>query len=404
MENFNQTLITWGNSQRQMPAEAHELKAKILAKAATLPQEPKRHFSNFRIPVFLLSGAAVVVLGLMVLQSNTLPKSQNIQTEIPNSSSLSPTVTDSLESSLSQRAPQIMNEKTATSLELRDVERLDGGLYINKQSPSTYYNMGEEISAKDQREFLKISYSASISSRNVSEASDKTKTILTGLDGRIDSYSTNQDQAYISFVMPAKNLEAFKLQIKDLAGKKFYIESVNAQNLLSQKQDLENQTKTIQESFNTVKEEQENLTKTHKATISSLQGQLSFLNSELVSTQKQLEQNQLNVDIRNKVEALKVKISNVRQSITNENASYDSQKYWYEQEEKNINQNLENVKQQDQDLMDKVATVTGTIRIEKINLAEYINTYLPFYLSVPFVIIMLMLWLILKKDRQIHLP
>ena len=65
------------------------------------------------------------------------------------------------------------------------------------------------------------------------------------------------------FAIPKDKLEAFKFGIKDLAGARFYAEQTNSQNLLPQKQIIEENQKQTEKYIADLKAERAGIVKNH---------------------------------------------------------------------------------------------------------------------------------------------
>jgi len=219
-------------------------------------------------------------------------------------------------------------------------------------------NLGKSIldgvAITDTREFSKIGYHAEIKTRNVNDMATRVQTIVHGFDGRIDSSSVTQKNGYLSFVVPAKQFDAFRSQIQGLVGDRFIIETTSSQNLLPQKQYLENQYEEITKQIRDLKSSRSQLIASHQRLVASLQEQIDA-----------------SIDEQEKAQ--------LRIQLANENTAYSRKLGAYNVDIKNYETNLNHVKKEDRNLVDNVATVNGTISIQWMSVWKVLDFYLGSY-------------------------
>ncbi|MEK7616210.1 MAG: DUF4349 domain-containing protein [Patescibacteria group bacterium] len=205
MSNINNLLTNWGKSQRQAPHNNEVLKNAILQQAPELSGSTAQR----RLPwlSFALAGFAVLVL---IFQ---------------------PVFEEPEATMLAVRTQKSANESVAKPQ------------YDRSLSYPAYTN---EIPITDDREFLKMNYRTDIRTRNVSEMSRRIQTIIHGHDGRIDSLQVSPKNAQIQFAIPANKFEVFRSEIESLTKGKLISVNINAQNLLTQKQQIESQPQTYE--------------------------------------------------------------------------------------------------------------------------------------------------------------
>jgi len=157
------------------------------------------------------------------------------------------------------------------------------GSESTKSKSDVYYpEYQQQPSISDTREFLKTSFSATIKTRDVQEVVTDVKNIIKGADGRIDNLYSSEKSGSISFVVAKSKFDAFKGEIEALTHKKLYTESISSQNLLSQKQNIEEQTNNIVNTLADLNKQKEALTTKHNQTVNSISNELSRIQTELV--------------------------------------------------------------------------------------------------------------------------
>lgn len=402
MKDFNKIFKEWGQAQYEVPAHNADLKAKIMAEFEVMPKKSAKTFS-FPYPAFAVSALALLLIIVLVYKNN--PHQQNTYTAA--SLPLAPTAL-SLGSGSSRLDDLNTDKKDDNSLNELQNERSSSGA-MNKMSltygdypaaapanlSDTYHSQAPTI--KDSREFLKISYSSTIQALNVESTTASIKTSLNGFDGRVDSYSEDSQDSYFNFVIPQNHFEAFKQQVKNIAGSKFYLENVQATNLLSQKQGIEQNTKTTQDSLKDLQNQQAQVTTSHNQEIARLNSQVAAKNNQLQAVQAELKINSMNADLQTQAQTLINQITSLKNNIAGENYSYQDDTRYYNFQIQDAQDKLKNLSQQNSDLVDDVATVSGSIRVYHVSWYEYINIYFPFYFSIPIVFILIFAWVVFRK-------
>ena len=153
---------------------------------------------------------------------------------------------------------------------------INGGYY-----PEPYYNNQPDIT--DTREFLKTSYSAQIKTREVSSIITNIKNAVKGAEGRVDNINTSEKSGYISFVVPKTNFDEFKNEVQNIAGAKLYTENISSQNLLGEKQGIEQQGQVITQSLADLQKSKKILDSKHTAIIKSITNDLVNVEKELAN-------------------------------------------------------------------------------------------------------------------------
>ncbi len=246
-------------------------------------------------------------------------------------------------------------------------------------APDRYY--GGEVAATDTREFLKTDYNAQMKTRDVQGLVRRAETTIRGSGGRVDQTSSSPKSGYVGFVIPASKFEAFRDEIESLVGPRYLTVSINSQNLLPQKQNIEEQQKSVEEQLADLKSERSSLVSAHTNTIKSLQARRNTISREIADLN--LEASATSWDsprypqIFNEIDQLSAEDANISYQISAENSSYRNNLDSLDAQIDHVETNLEAVKTQDQDLLDTVATVRGTITFTWISVWQIIQLYVP---------------------------
>lgn len=235
MPNINELFIKWGKSQRQTPPRNDALKSEILARVPELRSETPK----WKIPWVSLAFAGLAVLTLIIQ-----PSQQQSEMTMPASQGIG-------------------RESTGDSQAKRDA-----------YYPT--YNTSAPIT--DDREFLKTDYHAEIRTRNVGPMTKRIQTIVHAFDGRIDSLSSSEKNGYVSFALPATKFDAFQTEINSLTYDKLIAETVNAHNVLPQKQVVERQIEDINKALQELLAQPRTRERDEK--IKSYESELQRLNKE----------------------------------------------------------------------------------------------------------------------------
>ncbi|MEK7113620.1 MAG: hypothetical protein AAB873_02205 [Patescibacteria group bacterium] len=328
---------SWGEDKRQLPINNALLKSSILAQTEILARSNANKFVKSK-NIFRFVPATFVAIAVFVflVNMNSYKSESNIQTM---------GVADMMTSSPSE---------------------------------STFYRENN-LSIKDNREFLKIGYNATLETRNTSDLAKKIEITVRGFDGRIDSVNNSDKGGYISFAIPKDKLEAFRLEIKDLVGERFYSEYINSQNLLSEKQGIENWQKQIEDRLEVLNSERGQLVKNHNKNISYYQGKIDAINTEIILLNLEYKSANLQrqIEITNRINQLQPDVSSFNAEILNENRNYNQRIYEKDNEIKTNRENLKSAQKQDSDLLERVETVNGSISLKWISLWRVVDVYLP---------------------------
>lgn len=323
--NINQLFTKWGQGERELPARVDELKKTIIAR---MPDDLQPvSMPAYRLPwlSFAFGGLAVLMLFVGSVGKNTLT---------------APSAT----------APEMAVSRAGVAI--------DGDMSVSNQNammPDYYPRPWQDpnVPITDTREFLQTTYNASIRTRNVQELTRRAETTVRGFGGRVDSSNTSEKWGSVSFALPAAKFEAFRDEIESFVGSRFITIETQTQNLLPQKQSIEEQKKQIEKNAADFRAQRKTLIANHNATLVSLQAQINALAPELTAEKAALQAR-----------------------INSENASYIRQLNSIDSMIKDTESGLEWVSKQDTTLLDNVATVRGTISLSWISIWDAVQLYI----------------------------
>lgn len=245
--------------------------------------------------------------------------------------------------------------------------------YYPDRYPYPYPN--PDVPVTDTREFLKVYYNASMRTRDVPALTRRVVTTVRGYEGRIDSESSSPQYGSVSFAVPQSKYDAFRDDLESLVGSRFLAINISSQNLLPQKQSIEEQQKQADTALSDYKTARQKIVNAHASTAQSLQSKIDADTAQLAILRAQPATPQILLQIQ----TVSDEWASLKQQLAYENSSYTAQL-------KNADANIKNtqdwqkaVKTQDKALLDNVATVTGTVSIQWISFWEMAQLYLPGY-------------------------
>jgi len=342
---INDLLGEWGEKQCRLPAKNDLIKSAVLAKFNPSTAELKR--IKHRIPWLSLAFAGLAIL-VFVTSSISVPKTFAPQPAAQNESG-----------SGFVAQPQALNS-------------FGSGDSILKYWPKA------ESPISDNREFLKKDYNAAVRTREVNELTGRIETIVRGMSGRVDSSSRSEKSGYVSFAIPVGRLESFRAEIKSLVWEKFYTEQIYTQNLLPQKQSIEEQQKQAEKNLSQLKPDRDALIGAHNRTLISIQTQLQAIVDQLSVLQSATTTDPAaQARIAENIQELINESVRVKTLLATENRDYQTKLGNLDSQIKSAEDNVDNVKKQDQNLLDNVATIQGTISLSWISIWEILDLYLP---------------------------
>ncbi len=368
----------WGQKKQQLPPHNNALKSQVLSKyspQASCISSPKRTWKLPLVPA-LLAGFAVIAFLISVPSKHSLPTSS--------------------QSSLNTSFKSTEEQDRAASY----APTKNGDVYPI-EPPFT------GVPITDTRELLKTDYSASIKTRHITETSDRIQTSVRSFGGRIDQASNSPEYGSISFVLPARDLNAFRTETKNLVGTHFYTENISSENLLPQKRNIEEQTKTREQNLQELHAQRDTLTAEHKRLIASLQSQINALSKEITTlqTEKSTATPEQKLEIETALRALQNQNNGLQTQIRNENTSFTNKMSQIDTQIKNTEETITALGKQDTQLLDTVATVRGTISLDYASAWEMINLYLPpYWIALVFLLAAAGAYIINHRRSRIIIP
>lgn len=406
--NFEKLLSGWGQSQRQFPDNNELLKTRTLQALKINQPSPNTPRFSFKWPVFGLAGLAALALIIIIAPNISRPVVTNeksaffsrsnsnlVKLEDKQNASTAPT-NDSL--SLNAASKESFNRPMADSaIGYAAPAPNPQPIYVTEPSPA--------VPIADNRQFLKTSYSAQIDTRHVLEMSQTVQNIIKGSDGRIDSLSLDSNLASINFVIPAKNLDSLRTQIKNIVGARFYAESLRAQNKLPEKQDIEQQAKSARESIKSLEDQRRQITNTHNIALSSLQSQLYNNKKSLAGVEADLKLNPYNSQLLDKKKNLEDELSGLKNNLARENGEFNANLNSVDVQINSTQQQIDGLKTRDQNLVADVDTVNGYINFNQINFWEWLTAYVPaFWFALMFIMFSgALIYYLYRKSEEIKI-
>jgi hypothetical protein len=241
---------------------------------------------------------------------------------------------------------------------------------------SMFKTAPQEVTIEDARQFLKTDYGAYVKTRKVDALSEQLQILVRGLGGRIDSVSSSDKSGHVSFVLPVEKLNAFRTQLKSMAGEKFVNEHVQTENLLSQKVNIEEQTKDVEQQLAQLQVNKNELTDAHNQTIAALQAQLAASSKERARllTEKQNHPDQASA-LEARIAELNRAINGLNAKLGDENASYMNRLADLDVQLQAQEASKTSLQKQDTQLVNTVATVRGNISLTWISVWQLIDMY-----------------------------
>ena len=243
-----------------------------------------------------------------------------------------------------------------------------------------YPGRGGASSITDTREFMKVNYNADIRTRRVQELTTQVEGIVAKADGRVDSMQSAREYAYISFVVSKAEFASVRAELESLVDSRFIEVNISSENLLPEKQSIEEQKKYVQEYLDEAKTDRAAFVAEHQRTVSSLQSELDAVAREIASLNAEVTSDPVRqAQIALRLQSLYAQQTSLRSRLANENSSYAEDLPYYDDNITSLEKSLENVEENDQDLLDDVGTVSGSVSLRWISYWEMAKIYLPGY-------------------------
>ena len=257
----------------------------------------------------------------------------------------------------------------------------------------------------DNREFIKTSYSATLRTRQIEKLTQNIQIIVHGVGGRVDSSTSSPHWGYVSFAIPANQLATFRDQIKDLTSARMYVETTSAQNLLPQKQLIEDQRQQIEVKLQQLRDEQTRVKTDYTHAIALINSQVESDNNQLANIRARLEVTSdynLRMELIRQQNILLVDKQTLEASLVNKKTIYTNQINTLNAQIRNNEAMLNSNLNEDQQLIDNVATVQGTISLSWISVWEILEIYSPINLiALIFIVVALITyWWHRRRNNQ----
>ncbi|MES3004990.1 MAG: hypothetical protein V4690_02670 [Patescibacteria group bacterium] len=357
---IHNTFKKWGEKQVEFPPNNEVLKSLILE------QVPNRtsalvSTTKHRQPWFFYAFTAMAVLTFVINSQPSFLSKMDLGDEFvvapmaPQDASMAP----------EYAYPTVTTGSTAGR---------DSVIY----DPYYPYPYPQNPNITDTREFSKIYYNPTLQTREVNDVRGEVERVVRNSDGRVDSSTSGEKSGYVSFVVPKDRLESFKDEIESLVGSRFYIEQTNTQNMLPQKQAIEQSLEQLDTTLKSLIKDRDGIVKNHNQNISAYNKRLEYINSEIARlNNEKVFYPALEEENTKRISALQNEIFAIQKEISSENHTYQTNKNNIDNSIKYTEQSLDYTKTQDKNLMLDVETVTGSVSIQWISLWDYVDTYFP---------------------------
>jgi len=307
---------------------------------------------------------------------------------------------------------------SVSSNEITSVDFQGGETRLANPMSSGAFSRGMQIppifgrdnnSVSDTREFMKINYSGSIKTRDVKDTTRDVRGIVRDMDGRIDSETVNEKYGYVSFVIPKSKLDDFRDEIEAITHKKLYTENTSSQNLLNQKQNIEERTDLTNKSLSDLQSEKSKADAEYKKEIASLQAQLKEITLTAQTTKGQLDAKQSAVDgtpeysekkmLAYNYDALSGQIASLKNYIAEKNTKYTQNKNRLDSAIGQFNNQLGEIKKDDKAFAENIETVNGSVSIQWVSLWQLAKVFSPIHPIIIILLLVIIVWYILKRLR-----
>lgn len=394
---LQKTLASWGKNKQTPAPSSNEIKKNILAMLPT--QTTTRYFKRGWLAGFAVAGIALLII-FVNHASNTrydtstasIYQESRIAAGFPTEK---PTSLAEEELGIQYGQPTGLSA-AATPGWIKTVAPL-----FDETEKS------DEIPANDAREYLKTGYTASAETRNVTRLTLQLETLVRGHGGRIDSFSSNNRYGDITFVLPKQSLEAFRRELVGLVPERFLNETIQAQNLLPQKNNLDDEQASSEAELKSAQDAEADLIKTHTQTIGNLQAQINTHTKSIqVLSRATAPTPEEATRIAASITAHNQSIAYLRQQLIKENNDFALKQSDSEETITYLQSELASLKKQNTQLIDSVETIQGSISISWISLGEFLEAYLPYFreILVTLGVVGALLYWRFGRTRRLQLP
>lgn len=368
LHTIEHVMAEWGKTKQELPGTAPLVKQQFVSQVAAHAGEAEL-VQKRGAPWFSFAFASLAVLVFVILS----PQSEKLASPLVVTQEQGITASPTADTFSAQLAlPSAMSE---------------AGNSMYKSAPQ---NMPQDVTIEDTRQFLKTDYGAYLKTRKVDALSEQLQILVRGLGGRIDSASSSEKSGHLSFILPAEKLDAFRTQLKNIAGEKFVNEHVQVENLLSQKVSLEDQTKNVEQQLAQLQVQKNQLTDAHTQTVSGLQTQLSANSKERARllAEKQSHPDQAQV-LEARIAELDKNRNRLNAELGSENAAFTSRSADLDAQMQTMESHKTSLQKQDTQLVNTVATVRGNLTLTWISLWQLVDMYVSLQWLVPGLLLLL---------------
>jgi hypothetical protein len=271
-------------------------------------------------------------------------------------------------------------------------------------SAPDYYRNQYQVNPtiEDTREFLKTSYSAEIKTRKVKDTMREIKNAINNADGRIDRLNENEKSGNLNFAIPKSNFENFKDEIEGITNEKLIIENISSENLLSQKQSIEEEQANAENNLTQLEKQQENLITKHNQTIASLNKELTSVQNSLNTIElliaSALRQEQVDSLLSQKTILIQQKAT-LNKQLTTENASFNASNQNLKNQIDWANSQITSAQSKDVKFTNNIETVNGYISVRTISLWQLARILSPIPPVLVIIVLVIALWYFLKRKQ-----
>lgn len=255
----------------------------------------------------------------------------------------------------------------------------------------------------DMREFMKVFYNGTIKTHDVRDTMRDVRSILRDADGRIDSETINDRYGSVRFVIPKKNFEEFQDGMAENFHTKLYTESTTADNLLSEKQSIEERTAQAKDALATLKEEQVALKKAHTARVTSLNARIATAQKSIASIRVNLSNTTLQSSEYNALiqseSALLAEENVLRSQLQSENNDYSNKNSAFIDEIEMYENEFKKYGIAEEKFVVNIETVEGVVTAQFTSWWGIFKEFSPVHPTIIVIILVLVLFRVLQKVR-----
>lgn len=262
----------------------------------------------------------------------------------------------------------------------------------------------ENPTIRDNREFIKTNYGAKINTRNVKNTMRDIKNVIRDTNGRIDRIDETAKYGRVNFAIPKSNFENFKNEVESITHEKLIEENISSENLLNQKQFIEEQHASAIVSLTELQKKQKDLVAKHNKILNKLQKDKNTYTNQLAQVRYTISVSPLvngnpPYALREEENDLTQVISSLTQEINSENSNFDVNNQNIKTQINYVNTQVEKIKNQDIKFTENIETVNGSISVSWISFWKLIKIFSPIHPTIIIIIFILVIWYILNRTK-----